>query len=606
MEELPPLGPVASSQTAPPSTFTSLEGNSLDSAISVAPLSVASATLRPLPPIVRVIAPPTHIISAVDSTIRIPSHGAAMKARRMWDSQAYLWPFEPPVVKKAASRFEERHSVLSSRAEESLHSLLESGGSNMERRRRFQADMWELRAQRFQVQPLRMRALVSPRHGPLGHSRLAGLRLIAPKGGPWQMPKKRLNGDTVEAFEDEPQPKPEWKLEASIWGPRVSSNDSGDFYDSDAIFTAAFEEDFRVSVADGRLMRVIVRAEKEAGDAGADETTDEDALKKVLDDNKKLIYRLFKYYAAVGTDVTANTTGAIGKAGYVLFLETCHLVQTDNEHCERANLDAIFKSVDAALKLGGEEAEDDVFNDCNSVNRQEWLRVIVRIAMVRYVLSGEIRQVAAAVQALIEQHFVPNIGSPSELGPAHDANAFRQTFCYTEAVTEALEDNDGLLRTIYKHLSALKQIDETDDNLASSKLLSLSQWLAVCEPLVSDTAFGRVQAAYCFQYSRMFVVDESSRRGARRMRHLSFEDFLEAVVRLAQLLPLPTDDEIAAEGCDGAADFLARLGAGDRREVFDRAHADNLAHHLQERCVAHVIDVLLDCIPQNIKMRAGM
>eukprot|EP00966_Prymnesium_polylepis_P074730 1733977-Prymnesium_polylepis.1 len=109
----------------------------------------------------------------------------------VWNSQVYLWPFEPPVVREAAFNFEARHLVLSRRAERSLQSLGPSG-HDAERRRRFQADLWELRAQRFGVQPLRLRALVSPRQGPLGHARLEGLQLGGAGGGPWQMPQRTL------------------------------------------------------------------------------------------------------------------------------------------------------------------------------------------------------------------------------------------------------------------------------------------------------------------------------------------------------------------------------------------------------------------------------
>ena len=102
----------------------------------------------------------------------------------------------------------------------------------------------------------------------------------------------------------------------------------------------------------------------------------------------------------------------------------------------------------------------------------------------------------------------------------------------------------------------------------------------------------------------MFVIDESSKRGARRMRHLAFEDFLEAVVRFSRAVPLPTDAEIAEVGCNGAAQFMAQLvGARsvEKRNVFEDSHQDNLALQSAERCVAHAVDLLAASLPSRFK-----
>ena len=48
----------------------------------------------------------------------------------------------------------------------------------------------------------------------------------------------------------------------------------------------------------------------------------------------------------------------------------------------------------------------------------------------------------------------------------------------------------------------------------------------------------------CFVFSRLRCVDEESERGKRKVLQLSFEDFLEALVRLATLKPLPTRAEL--------------------------------------------------------------
>ena len=117
-------------------------------------------------------------------------------------TQAYLWPFEPTTVRDSAYKFERRNVVLRNRAQGSLRALHRNGddGLNM---KRFNADLWELRASRFDVQPLRLRALVSPRQGPLGHLRLEGLERTGADGGeqvggPWRMSQRLLEMTEIE------------------------------------------------------------------------------------------------------------------------------------------------------------------------------------------------------------------------------------------------------------------------------------------------------------------------------------------------------------------------------------------------------------------------
>ena len=283
----------------------------------------------------------------------------------MWDSQAYLWPFEPPGVRDVSENFEKQHATLCQRAERSLIDLHASGGSDVKNLCRYRANVWELRANRFVLQPLRMRALVSPRQGPLGHTRLEELSLLSPrgqwKGGPWSMPERVLEqpdglADGAAQVEEESEegmataPVRQWTLVASIWGPRPKTNDSVDYYDSNSCFVSAFEEDFRVAFADGRVMRAVAKAEKalvtaavdrQADDAAApneDEDEDKqptnlDALKAALQPYICLFYRLFKFYAAVGTQNDPSNNASIQKVGFTAFVDTCRLDQAESEHC---------------------------------------------------------------------------------------------------------------------------------------------------------------------------------------------------------------------------------------------------------------------------------
>eukprot|EP00966_Prymnesium_polylepis_P258870 5978904-Prymnesium_polylepis.1 len=286
---------------------------------------------------------------------------------------------------------------------------------------------------------------------------------------------------------------------------------------------AAFEEDFRVSFADGRLMRAIEQAEKKAvarsirGATDYDESpepTEKAEVKQALQTYTRQIYTIFRYFSGVGAASDPANATSLSKLGYSRLLDALCIEQKNSLYCSRGHLDTIFKTVDAAHQLGGEEAEADTYNERNSLNRQEFLRVLVRVAIARYVAAGEVTRVTTAVHSLFEEYIVPNMGPPDAFGPGHNSNEFRRNHCYTPAVTHELERNEALLRRIYSHFASLEEVDETELALATSKLMSLGQWLAACEPIVRImTTFTFVEAAYCGQFARMLVIDESTKKG---------------------------------------------------------------------------------------------
>ena len=57
----------------------------------------------------------------------------------------------------------------------------------------------------------------------------------------------------------------------------------------------------------------------------------------------------------------------------------------------------------------------------------------------------------------------------------------------------------------------------------------------------------------------MLVIDEAPPPNLRRATHLGFEDFLEAIVRVALLAPLPSAAQVKASGCGDAGECVKKL-----------------------------------------------
>ena len=68
------------------------------------------------------------------------------------------------------------------------------------------------------------------------------------------------------------------------------------------------------------------------------------------------------------------------------------------------------------------------------------------------------------------------------------------------------------------------------------------------------------EARLIFMWSRIRSRPDLSDAALVRLRSLSFEDFLEALVRTSTLLALPTDEDLAEVGVPDAGAFMLTLG----------------------------------------------
>jgi len=94
--------------------------------------------------------------------------------------------------------------------------------------------------------------------------------------------------------------------------------------------------------------------------------------------------------------------------------------------------------------------------------------------------------------------------------------------------------------------------------------MSIGGWLA----FVHDAGLLRWQQLTLSQARLVFLrsrIRTSPSAGEEMLRcHLRFEDWLEALTRLATIMRWPTDDELRAAGAKDAAEFIADLREQER------------------------------------------
>ena len=183
------------------------------------------------------------------------------------------------------------------------------------------------------------------------------------------------------------------------------------------------------------------------------------------------------------------------------------------------------------------------------LGRNEWLAALAVMAVRKYVDCGREKDASAALGRLIREVF---LARGQQLAPEvfEDVSHFRWSRLYTEEVCNVFTPKVSSLRVIFAAFASLSGgISERSD------LMNANEYMAFCEDMLPGRGTKVPYESYTsarelrqiFLRSRMLVIDEY---GAKKVlgRQLQFEDWCEALGRLAALVPLPGKAEIREAG----------------------------------------------------------
>ena len=360
--------------------------------------------------------------------------------------------------------------------------------------------------------------------------------------------------------------KPRWRLETSCWAERAKSgNAAPDFFETSDALRRMFDVDWGIASRAHELSWYILKCQADPSEwrnLNKDSAHDEvEEVKEVLWQHHRLLYGAFDYYAALYSDME-NAPGEpdIFNISFPAFMNFCEHNEFVSKRVPPGEFEVIWAIVNAKdRKLS---AEEDKFNKASALNRQEFMQTLVRCAIAVYVKRGAIGDVSDSVTQLCVGNLLPSMQRrcPSAL---QNSNAFRTRFCYVEPTSVVLEANLSSLRALYDLYAEVAQ--HTGDALRDDALMSIGEWLTFVKQmgLISARQLTIVQAKNVFLWSRIRSVTGVGDKAEIRLRHLFFEDFLEALVRLATMMAFPTNVEIEDVGASNAGEFLISLQAED-------------------------------------------
>ena len=327
----------------------------------------------------------------------------------------------------------------------------------------------------------------------------------------------------------------------TIWTPRKKWADSKDYHDTEEVLFECLKEDWKecLDSHDGKTREVIAKNDPLEAPACLD------ACFEVLWEYHHFVYGVFDYYAALGS---SDDVFHIQLNAYKSILEDCRLFEAGSKTLNLTAFDQLFIAINAGAT--GELAR--------SLNREEWLQCLIRFALVRHVATGRIGNVPDALRHLISHEIAPNVDQRC----MQSSHTFREEYCYNQDVVEILTTFQNNLKAIFKGYA--KGDGRIGDKLKSANLLGFDQWKTFTKDFsLVEEDFTAREVALTFVWSRMRVIEEENLEGKTKNIQLSFEDFVEAIIRVATLKAFPLDEEIFDYDCEDAGEYILKLRADD-------------------------------------------
>ena len=404
-----------------------------------------------------------------------------------------------------------------------------------------------------------------------------------------------------------------WTLDESIfrarkWGP-VGACDSNDFWDRDEVRRKAFLKDWGTTTgylaatgAGGRAFGTTKLSQKQIGEIRDLLGASYESLLKCVhacrprfacwrasrcdcpicvrlppcDCPTRLLsltlplpprVRIFTYYACIDAATTLSIYG-LSNIGYRMMCRDAGLIggEGDEDPEMMKVLDLTWIAVNESMVSKGQD-----YNAKGRLTRWELIEWAVRMAFEKYaVVDGALSANGDVLVGAVRSFLGNEIASAALKTSALfcDANEYRTANAYHEKMDGVLRKNEATLRAIFE--SYAFGIGNMHDKLNKVDVMVYEEWLQfIGHTLDWGPEVGDRKVAQCFAWARMLVVDEHSVAGRAKQLRLTFEDFLEAMIRLCELKALPTDEELKKAEHTDAGEYIKTMRTERPPEAYE-------------------------------------
>ena len=430
-------------------------------------------------------------------------------------SQAPSWHTMNPRSKMAADTFDTVHRKRVAAAHVSLtRSASEGRFANDPSSREFNARLRDVRHNRYFVADKLTKAKTY-------------------NTGPIVVAQKEVYVNTIAAV---------WTISKSIFGKRAHSllfQGRSGYFDTEEKLLKCIDLDWSLALETHTTDIYLDQM------GGPDEAN---AILNVFRQHNQAVYSIYDFYCTLGK---SDDICHMWKPAFTRFGKDLSFEDKDSKTRGPNDIAKLWKL------LNSEPTESQ-----NFINRCEWLQCLVRLASMKYLPAEQQTGLASAVPGSVAEalrkFITHDMMTRVDRRSLADTNLFRENMCYVEDVDVVLKQWDPSLRAIF---NAYAYGDGTMDDIFSTEMMSYEEWcnFVLDMELYDAIDFTSREASLTFVWARLREIDERPTKAKSRMMQLSFEEFLEALIRVASLKVIPLDDEVEEAGCEDAGELMSHL-----------------------------------------------
>ena len=258
---------------------------------------------------------------------------------------------------------------------------------------------------------------------------------------------------------------------------------------------------------------------------------------EVLMRHAKCIYGAFDHFAVLGSVQTAKPDiSSINFEAFIRFANNCRLIDSQ---ASSVTIEKILARVDSVHR-GTSHA--DAHNKASSLNRHEFLQMLVRIAAHKYLTNSLTGLPSGDAAAALERLIYENLLKYLPQDAITDGNIFRRRVCYTEPVSRLLTSHYAALWDLFA--GRAERSVEGAPKRGSNAMMSIVSWLTLARDAdLKQFGVSDAMAMHLFACSRIRSIPNHSARNESKLKSLFFEDFLELLVRLSTVIVRSTDEK---------------------------------------------------------------
>ena len=322
--------------------------------------------------------------------------------------------------------------------------------------------------------------------------------------------------------------KPVWDIKKSVFMPRTHHSDSRNMLQTNGVILRALKRDWAKVREEDRFWKFVFTHDDDTNSHSSQAELERE-LKKVkhaIAPYYEKLLSCFAYYGGVLGSESFGLSYMIGENDFMRFAYETKIIE------DEPNGDEFISELFVLVNVHIGDAKSKQHS--RFLTRAEFLEAVCRLSVWKCRNIPDIADFSDMVQHTLKT-YIPKLVSEA----TYSSTKFRQERTIVEATDHVLREHRPLFKALFQHYS-----EQMAGGIPLGNYMKLMEDSELLRSSVFD--FSERDARMSFFFSKDLVVDDI--RSRTRAVTLTFEDFMEALLFIAEYLPLPNEMHLEGLG----------------------------------------------------------